>query len=324
MRSAVRLMSLCIAIAFAGGAVPARAQQPATEVRVAMLAPSALLWLHAIARDLGFYAERGIVVKELTAGSSPALLQAVSSGSVEAGMSLGDVVIRAIDQGAPVVISGAILGKTVLRLIGGTGVTAAKQLDGATVTAGAVEGGTANLLRFQLQRLGVDPRGVKMVALTNSKDRVVALGNGQVKGALLIPPFDTLAEKEGMKVLDVYTDPYVQTPLVLNKAWAEKNRAAAVGLTQALKKASAWIYDPANKAKAIDILAAYTKVDKEICADSYKFMVEQQKAIGVNLEVPAAGLENIIKIDQAIGANPASSKPFDLSRYFDPSYLAAK
>ena len=40
--------------------------------------------------------------------------------------------------------------------------------------------------------------------------------------------------------------------------------------------------------------------------------------------VPAAGLENIIKIDQAVGANPASSKPFDLSRYYDPRYLAAK
>lgn len=322
MPIAVRLTSLCVALLLAGA--PVRAQQPVTEVRVAMLAPSALLWLHAVARDQGFYAERNVAVKELVAGSSPALLQAVSSGSVEAGISLGDVVIRAVDQGAPVVIAGAVLEKTILRLVGGTGVTEAKQLAGATVTAGAVEGGTANLLRFQLQRLGVDPRGVKMVALTNSKDRVVALGNGQVKGALLIAPFDTVAEREGMKVLDVYTEPYVQTPLILNKPWAEKNRAAAVGLTQALKKAAVWIYDPANKAKAIDILAAYAKVDKDTCAESYKFMIEQQKAIGRNLEVPAAGLENIIKIDQAIGANPASSKPFDLARYYDPSFLAAK
>lgn len=321
MSFAVRLMTLCVALLLAGGA-PVRAQQ--TEVRVAMLAPSALLWLHAIARDQGFYAERNIAVRELIAGSSPALLQAVSSGSAEAGISLGDVVIRAIDQGAPVVISGAILAKTPMRLIGGAGVNTTKELDGAVVTAGAVEGGTANLLRFQLQRGGVDPRGVKMVALTNSRDRVVALGNGQVRGALLVAPFDTLAVRDKMKILDVYTEPYVQTPLVLNKPWAEKNRAAAIGLTQALQKAAVWIYDPANKPKAIEILAAYTKVDKETCADSYQFLVEQQKAIGRNLEVPAAGLENIIKIDQAIGANPASSKPFDLARYYDPSYLAAK
>jgi ABC-type nitrate/sulfonate/bicarbonate transport system substrate-binding protein len=163
-----------------------------------------------------------------------------------------------------------------------------------------------------------------MVALTNSKDRVVALGNGQVKGALLIAPFDTLAQREKMKILDVYTDPYVQTPLILNKNWAAKNKNAAIGVTKALQKAAVWIYNPANKQKAIDILATYTKVPADICAASYAFMIDQQKAIGHNLEVQAAGLENIIKIDQAIGANPASSKPFDLSRYYDPSYLNAK
>jgi ABC-type nitrate/sulfonate/bicarbonate transport system substrate-binding protein len=305
------------------GVASSRAQQP-TEVRIAVLAPSALLWLHAIAKDQGFYAERKIDVKELVAGSSPVLLQAVSSGSVEAGISLGDVAIRAIDQGAPVIIAGAVLEKTILRLVGGTGVGAIKELDGVVVTAGAVEGGTANLLRYQLKAGGVDPRGVKMVALTNSKDRIVALGNGQVKGALLIAPFDTMAEREKMKILDVYTPDYVQTPLILNKDWAAKNRDAAVGLTKALQKAAVWIYAPANRQKAIDILSAYTSVPADVCADSYKFIVEQQKAIGVNLEVKAAGLENIIKIDQDIGANPASSKPFELSRYYDPSFLAAK
>jgi ABC-type nitrate/sulfonate/bicarbonate transport system substrate-binding protein len=318
------IRQLCILlVSLAAVITPTRAQSQ-TEVRVAMLAPSALLWLHAIAKDQGFYAERKIVVKELVAGSSPALLQAVSSGSAEAGISLGDVVIRAIDQGAPVIMTGAILEKTILRLVGGAGVGTIKELSGANVTAGAVEGGTANLLRFQLQRGGVDPRGVKMVALTNSKDRVVALGNGQVKGALLIAPFDTLAVREKMKILDVYTDPYVQTPLIVNRDWAAKNREAAVGLTKALQKAAIWIYDPANKQKAISILAAFTNVPADVCADSYTFIIEQQKAIGRNLQINAAGLENIIKIDQAIGASPASSKIFELSRYFDPSFLAAK
>lgn len=318
------IRQLCVLlVSLAAVITPARAQSQ-TEVRVAMLAPSALLWLHAIAKDQGFYAERKIVVKELVAGSSPALLQAVSSGSAEAGISLGDVVIRAIDQGAPVIMTGAILEKTILRLVGGAGVSTIKELGGANVTAGAVEGGTANLLRFQLQRGGVDPRGVKMVALTNSKDRVVALGNGQVKGALLIAPFDTLAAREKMKILDVYTDPYVQTPLIVNRDWAAKNREAAVGLTKAIQKAAVWIYDPANKQKAISILAAFTNVPADVCADSYTFIIEQQKAIGRNLQINAAGLENIIKIDQAIGASPASSKAFELSRYFDPSFLAAK
>lgn len=318
-----RIGIFCIATMITFGPSLVRAQEM-TEVRLATLAPSALLWLHAIARDQGFYTERKIVVKDLVAGGSPALLQAVASGSVEAGVSLGDLVIRAVDQGAPIVVAGAILGKTILRLVGAPGVTTIKQLTGATVTAGAVEGGTANLLRFQLQRAGVDSRSVSMVALTNSKDRVVALGNRQVEGALLIAPFDTLAVQQKMNVLDVYTEPYLQTPLVLNKQWAQKNRVAAVGLTQALKRAAEWIYIPANKQKAIDILAAYTGVPADICADSYRFIVEQQKAIGRGLIVEAASLENIIKIDREIGASSPSSRPFDLSHYYDPSFLAEK
>ncbi|MDE1566737.1 ABC transporter substrate-binding protein [Aquabacter sp. P-9] len=305
-------------------ASPAAKAQQLTEVRVAMLAPSSLLWLHAIAKDQGFYAERGIAVKELTAAGSPALLQAVSSGSVEAGISVADLAMRAIDKDAPVIISGAVLGKSILRLVGGKGVTKVSEMAGKPVTAGGVEGGTANLMRFLLQRNGVDPRGVQMVAMANSKDRVVALQNGQVSGSLLIAPFDTIAQRDGMKVLDDYTEDYLQTPLILNKDWAKKDPKSAIALTQATRKAAAFINDPANKQKAIDILAAYTKVDRDICADSYAFIVEQQKAIPADLGVSAASLQNLITIDRAVGANPASEKPFELSRYFDPSFLAAK
>lgn len=324
MKRKFLMVACCALLAAAVSPGSSAFAQAKTEVRVAVLAPSSLLWLHAIAKDQGFYAERGIEVKDLVAAGSPALLQAVSSGSVEAGIAVADLALRAIDKDAPIVISGAVLGKSILRLIGGKGVNSAKDMSGKPVTAGGVEGGTANLLRYLIQRGGGDPRSVQMVAMANSKDRVVALNNGQVMGSLLIAPFDTMAERDGMKVLDDYTEAYLQTPLILNKNWAAKDRKSAVALTQAMKKAADWIYDPANKQKAIDILAAFTKVDKEICAESYAFIVEKQKAIGVGLAVSSDSLENLIKIDRAVGANPTSDKPFDLKRYYDASFLAEK
>lgn len=324
MKCVIRAISVAVAVAVALCATaPVIAQQQPVHVNVATLAPSALLWLHAIAKEQGFYAKHNVAVKELIAGSSPALLQAVSSGSVEAGISLGDVAMRAVDKGAPIVITGSILGKPILRLVGAKGITDIKQLNGTTVTAGAVEGGTAELLRYQLKQAGVDPGQVKMVSITNSKDRVVAMENGQVKGALLIAPFDTLAIKNGMKVLDVYRKPWIETPLIVNKNWAMKNRAAAAGLTQALRDAADWIYDPANKQKAIDILAAYTKTPKDVCEESYHFIVEDQKAVSPGLKVEEAGLKDIVDIDVALG-HPAPKKPFKLSDYYDPSFLEAK
>jgi ABC-type nitrate/sulfonate/bicarbonate transport system substrate-binding protein len=310
-----------LAVMSASSATQAAAQQT---VRLAMLAPNALLWPHAVATAKGFYAEKNIKVEELRTASSPALLQAVSSGSVEAGLSLGDLVIRAIDQGAPIIMTGAIMGKSTLRLVGGPGINSIKDLNGQNVTAGAVEGGTASLLRFMLKRAGVDPRAVKMMSVAASGDRLVALENGQVRGALLTAPFDGLAVRKNMKILDSYAEPYQTTPLIVNTNWSSRNRAAAEGLTQALRKASDWIYDPANRKEAIQLLADYTKSDFGICEDAYEFLILKQKAIGEGLQVTAASLENILAIDQALGASPAGARTFNLNRYYDASYLGGK
>lgn len=317
-----RLIAACVAAAAIAFAVPVANAQEKHQVRVAMLGPSSLLWLHAIAKDQGFYDAHDIEVQELVASTSPALLQAVSSGSVEAGISVADLAMRAIDQNAPIIISGAVLGKSILRFVGGKGVETAADIDGRPVTAGGVQGGTANLLRYLMNEQGVDGTGAQLVAMANSRDRIVALQNGQVAGSLLIAPFDSMAQRDGMKVLGDYTEDYLQTPLILNTSWAEANREAAVGITQATRDAANWIYDPANKEKAIDILAAFTNVDRELCAKSYAFIVEQQKAIGVGLEVTPASLENLLKISDAVGASRESDQTFDISRYYDPSYLA--
>lgn len=315
---------LCSASLFGAGTRAAVAQPKLETVRLAVLAPSALLWLHAIAEDRKFYAARGITVEALQTASSPALLQAVSTGSVEAGVSLGDVVIRAIDQGAPVIITGAVLGRTILRLMGAPGIKTAGELAGKPVTAGAVEGGTANLLRYQLKNLNVDPRGVQMVSITNSRDRLVALKAGQVQGALMLAPFDTLGERENMKILDVYKEPYVQTPLIVNTAWAQKNRKPAVAITLALRDAAEWINNPANRAEAGRILGTYTKGAPDVADASYQFVVIEQRAIPRDLMVTAAGLQNIMAIDDAIAAGPSPRKPFELNRYFDRSFLEGK
>ncbi|MGI4812715.1 MAG: ABC transporter substrate-binding protein [Janthinobacterium lividum] len=290
---------------------------------MAALAPSALLWTHAVANAEGFYSRHHVAIRELRVGSSSALVQAVATGSANAGAALGDAVVAAVDRGAPVTIAGAMIEKSILRLAVAKDVPDIKSLNGATVTAGAVSGGTANLLKLQLADHGVDPKSVRLLSLTNSKDRVVALANGQVKGALLIAPFDTLAEQQGMKVLDVYREPYIETALIFNKEWAKDHHHAATDMTLALKDAANWLYDPANHEKAVEVLAQYTNTPKDVCEQSYDFIVLQQKAIGVGLRVVPAGIANLVKLSDEAGVRHADQPgQFDLSKYFDPSFLA--
>jgi ABC-type nitrate/sulfonate/bicarbonate transport system substrate-binding protein len=290
-----------------------------TSVKLAVLAPSSLLWLHAIAKDKGFYGEHKVDVTEIQVQSSAALVQAVSSGSADAGLALGDNVIRAIDQGAKITITGSVLNKAALRLYLAKGLSDVSGVKGGKVTAGAVEGGTSDLLLYQLEQAGVPHGDVQLMGITNSKDRVTALENGQVKAALLIPPFDTLAEKAGAKLLGWYDQPYVETPLIVNTGWAGKNQAGAKGVTQALAEAAKWIYDPANKDAAADILAKYAGTDKDAALKAYTFMVTEGKVISPDLRVPTDGLNNIAQITAKISGK--SQPKLDESKYWDPKYL---
>jgi ABC-type nitrate/sulfonate/bicarbonate transport system substrate-binding protein len=297
---------------------PAAAQDgELEEVTLATLAPSALLWLHAIAVDQDFYAANGVSVTTVQAQSSAALAQAVASGSANAGVALGDNVMRAIDEGAPLVISGAILAKPILRLIGTT--ETAADLAGKRVTGGAVTGGTSDLLLYMLMNAGVQPDQVQVVGIPNSRDRLVGFQNGQLEGGLLIAPFDIQALREGFNLLDVYTDYWLETPLILNRDWAQANPEAARGVTRAFADAAAWIYEPENRDDAVRILSEYTGIEEDIVQEAYEFIVLEQQAISPDLSVPEDSLRNILVISQAV--HGGEMPPFELSKYYDPSYL---
>lgn len=312
----VLALVVLLAVGLAVGAVAA--QQPALQpVIMARLAPSALLWLHAIAQEKGLYAERGVVIQDVQAQNSAALVQAVASNSANAGIALGDNAIAAIDQNAPVVIAGAVLSRPVLRLFGAG--DSMEDLRGKAVTAGAVQGGTTNLMLYQLRQAGITAQDVQIVAVPNSRDRVIGMQNGELAGGLLIPPFDELAIREGFQLLDVYRDYWLQTPLVFNKTWAEANRSAAEGTAQALAAAAAWIYEPANRDEAVRILAEYTGLDLDVAEAAYEFIVLDQQAISPDLTVPDESLTNIFMINAELAGTPVPT--VDIAKYYDPSYL---
>lgn len=299
-----------------GGASDAGADGGA--VKLAVLAPGALQWLHAIAEDQGFYDDHGVEVESIQVQNSSNLVQAVASGSADAGIALGDNVISAVDEGADVVMTGALFQRPALRLFGAEGVPDVPSLEGAQVTAGAVEGGTANLMFYLLEENGADWTTTTPVAIANSSDRIVAMQNGQVDGALLIPPFDSLALDEGATVLATYDDYYVQTPAIVNGTWAEENPNAAGGFTKGLRDAADWIYDPANEADAVRILEEYASVESAAAQDAYDFMVGEE-IISPGLAIPVEGVTNIVEISAAITGEDVGD--FDPTKYIDESYL---
>lgn len=287
-------------------------------VRVAVLGPGSLQWLHAIAKDRGFFTDHEVEVEDVQVQNSSSLVQAVASGSADAGIALGDNVINAVDEGADIAIVGTLLQKAALRLYGAPGIEEITDLEGAQVTAGAVEGGTYELLVYMLQQAGVDPGSLTPVAIANSSDRVVAMENGQVQGALLIPPFDTVAEESGATMLGWYDQYWLETPLIVNQQWAGENTAAATGLVQGLAEAARYFADEANEDASVRVLRDYSGVDEEPARAAYEF-IHSNEIFSPDLSTNEEGLANIAQISSDVSGQDISE--FDPATYIDDSYL---
>lgn len=320
--AAAAAASLVLAGCAGGGDAPAEesesAPQETQHVSVAVLGPGALQWLHAIAEDQGFYTDENVEVEAIQVQNSAALVQAVASGSANAGIALGDNVIKAVDEGAPVTITGALIQKAALRLFGGEGVNSVSDLAGKAVTAGATQGGTFDLLLYMLQQEGVSTADLTPVAIPNSSDRVVALQNGQVSGALLIPPFDSVAMGNGATELGWYPEYWLETPSIVNTDWAAENPDAARGFTQGLAQAAKYFADPANKDSVIQILQDYSGVDEAAAADAYDF-IHSNEVFSPDLSFPEEALSNVARISAEVNGEDFSG--FDASKYMDMSYL---
>jgi len=67
--------------------------------------------------------------------------------------------------------------------------------------------------------------------------------------------------------------------------WAEKNRGALTAFARNYRRGVRWLYDPANKEQAIDILMKYAKQGRKDVEDAYDYQVAKLKLFGLDGDV---------------------------------------
>jgi ABC-type nitrate/sulfonate/bicarbonate transport system substrate-binding protein len=227
-----------------------------------------------VAIDKGFFEKHGVKVEmigDVLAG--PTAIQAVASGSCEAGLSSVPALINANTAGLPVqgvidiqtTLPGQALQRWYVRE--DSDIQTLEDVPGHVYAVNLWRSSFHYTSLLALDQRDIDEDSVTWVLLSFS-DQIPALIEGSVDVVGLMQPYQNYLEMEyGDQVRELfndYDDVYGQRHVSLifvNRVWAENNPQEAAAFTHGLADAIDWIEAHQDEAKAI--IAKYTGIPKE-------------------------------------------------------------
>jgi ABC-type nitrate/sulfonate/bicarbonate transport system substrate-binding protein len=192
-----------------------------------------------------------------------------------------------------------------------------EDLRGKTVIVDALDTAFGVKLYALLARKGLK-RGdyqVRSVGATYLRYQEM-LNDKDAKACMLHAPYSVLAERAGLRKLDVATEvvgPYQGTAAFVLRSWAEQNREVVVRYLRAYVEGLRWALDPANRQEAIGLLMRAIDVPEDVAAASYTVATDAQHGLARDAALDLEGFRNVLRIRAEFEAQPAE-------RYLDLSY----
>jgi ABC-type nitrate/sulfonate/bicarbonate transport system substrate-binding protein len=122
---------------------------------------------------------------------------------------------------------------------------------------------------------GMTRKDVDFIYAGATAARFAALESGAAAAAMVTAPQLFRAMADGFVNLGYDTEYAGDVPFtgdLVNRAWATDNKATAKKFLAAYAKAIGWFDDDKNRAEAVDILLAVTKMNKDDIASSYDLL----------------------------------------------------
>jgi ABC-type nitrate/sulfonate/bicarbonate transport system substrate-binding protein len=292
----------------------------AEKLSVGVVSLVANTWPYFVAEKQGFFKEEGVDPDSIIVGGVVASAQQVIGGSLDFGFTTMEVAIRAIDKNADIKIVGSGLIKYPYSLVGLREIKGAQDLVGKSVMLPVPHNDVANFFEAWVRSSAVDPDKIDKVYDGSSANRYAALKSGAVVAVTITQPFDFIAEDDGyVRIVDfALLEHYAFEAVIARPEWLAEHSAAARAYLKALARGVDWLYDPANRDAAIDILAQATKTKPEVAARTYNYFFNEIKPFSRNLDVPDEDIGNVVKTL----AESGDIKPTtDIHKFVDLQYL---
>lgn len=292
--------------------------------------PGAFNWPVWVASSRGLFAAEGVEVAVSQTPGSVFQLTGLIDGAFDLGITLVDNVVAYREGQGEVPAVGEDLAafmacdtRVFPSLITLPEVRSYADLRGRSLSVDARTTGYALVLQAMLERGGLAPGDYRIESVGGVLQRFEALLAGRQAGALFNSPFESLLQARGFNLLDTAISvlgSYQGQVVAGRRSWAAANRATLTGFLRALRRAIAWLYDPANRAEAFAIHDANLPgAAPGSNAVAYATLFHPRDGFPRGGELDLAGLSKVIELRARFGTpRRRLGGPMD---YYDPSYL---
>src|SRR5258706_2066238 len=244
--------------------------------------PGGFNWPLFVAIEKDLFTQQGVDVAVQATAGSMAQMTDLAAGRCEIAMTGFDNVVAYVEgQGeAPIGAQPeffAFVGSddSFLRLVAKPEISSVADLRGGKVSVDAATTGYAFALFDMLEQTGLKEGDYAVVKVGGMAQRFDDLCRGLNDATLLSAPYDLLAERAGLRVLAHLKGAYQGNVGAARRAWASSNPGAVVAYIRAYLAAVRWLYEPANKSEACDILKRHVAgMTPELAAASYPVLLD--------------------------------------------------
>jgi len=222
--------------------------------RNARLAP---LW---IAEEQGYFKKEGLDVKQVNISGGTQGAQMMVSGGVDVSYDDPISCIVATAGGVPVVDIYAGTPSLAFLIVGGPGVKTIADVKGKRVGSSGLGLSASRLaLLVGLRRLGLDAdkEHITIVAAGQEPDRIAGLSTGAIAATVISPEYRTKLEQLGVNMLaDLRTlnIPWETASVITTVKNMQTKREMIERILRALLQANAYILNPANRGRVVEIM----------------------------------------------------------------------
>jgi ABC-type nitrate/sulfonate/bicarbonate transport system substrate-binding protein len=221
--------------------------------------------------DKGFYKQVGFEPQIAAMQSSPQSIQLAITGAYQIATSQPEPFIAAVERGARGLAAlSAPMNRADWTLNVARGVKTLGDLKGKLIGVSSLRTSEVWLTTHLLESEGLKKGEYDFITAGLSPAKISALQKGSIAAAVLYQPTAELAIEQGLPALARYGRLRAYPPVlyVVNRDWAAKGDAG-MRVARAIQRAHEWLWDPGNRAEAMQILGKYTRREAKILERVY-------------------------------------------------------